>query len=232
MNTACCEDSGYFDSGRLSPKATRPAVSKPGSTRISLSKLRIRRPAPARSTTASATSITTSARRAGRLAALLPVRPLSRNRFPSSGRTTRRAGRTPKNSVVRSVTPSAKTSTMPSSCTAASRGMSDGAEASRTLSRRAASPMPSAAPRRATSELSVTSCRTSRPRPAPSAVRTASSPWRDTPRTRARFATFAQAMSRTNATHPSSTESGRVRSPVIHSCIGMTSARRPVFWSG
>ena len=57
--------------------------------------------------------------------------------------------------------------------------------------------------------LSVSSWRARRPRLAPIAARIASSRWRATPRDRNRFATFAQAMSRTSTTPAASTSERR-----------------------
>ena len=69
-----------------------------------------------------------------------------------------------------------------------------------------------APPAIARSALSVSSWRTSRPRPAPSAARTAISGCRAPPFARAcRFATFAQAMSSTNPTAPEQHEQRRAR---------------------
>ena len=62
-------------------------------------------------------------------------------------------------------------------------------------------------PATASSTLSVSSCRTMRPRLAPRAARTAISRWRASARESSRFATFAQAISSTNATAPISTTS-------------------------
>ena len=66
--------------------------------------------------------------------------------------------------------------------------------------RRAGRPTP---PATASTRLSVSSCRISRPRPAPSAVRTAISRRRAAPRATSSPATFAQAISSTNPTAPS-----------------------------
>ena len=77
----------------------------------------------------------------------------------------------------------------------------------------AASAKPRAPPKSASSVLSVSSWRTSRPRPAPSAARIASSRLRRSMRDSIRLATLAQAISSTQPTAPSSTSSvGRARS--------------------
>ena len=64
------------------------------------------------------------------------------------------------------------------------------------------STMPVTPPSSASTRLSVSSCRTMRPRPAPSAVRTAISRLRTVARASSSEATLTQAMSRTNATAP------------------------------
>ena len=82
------------------------------------------------------------------------------------------------------------------------RGSPRGPNATIASTAHAASAPPTAAPRAEISRLSVMSCRMMRPRPAPSAVRTAISVSRDDARTSSRFATFAHAMSSTNPTAP------------------------------
>ena len=77
-------------------------------------------------------------------------------------------------------------------------GTSDGA----TLRMAAPIPVPSAPPITASTRLSVTSCRTMRRRPAPSAERTASSRVRTVARASSRLATLAQQMRSTNPTTP------------------------------
>ena len=62
--------------------------------------------------------------------------------------------------------------------------------------------MPSGALARAIRMLSVSNCRTMRPRPAPSAARTAISRCRAVARASSRFATFAHAISSTSVTAP------------------------------
>ena len=62
---------------------------------------------------------------------------------------------------------------------------------------------PTTPPQTASSALSVSSCRTSRPRPAPSAARIASSRSRPSIRASVRLATFAHAISRTMPVMPS-----------------------------
>ncbi len=88
----------------------------------------------------------------------------------------------------------------------------------------AASAMPQAPPATDSSRFSVTSCFTSRPRPAPAAARSASSFCRPTPATSSRLATFAQPMSRTKPTVPTRNVSIRSVPPNSDSCIGTTRA--------
>ena len=88
------------------------------------------------------------------------------------------------------------------------RARSRGARARRA----SASATPTAPPVRPSSRLSVSSWRTSRPRPAPMAARNASSRSRTDARASSRFATLVHAISSTHATAPSSTRiAGRIR---------------------
>ncbi len=70
------------------------------------------------------------------------------------------------------------------------------------------------------------SWRTIRVRPAPSAQRIANSRFRPVARTRSRFATFAQAMSRTRPTATAITSSDDRTSPTIVSRRGFTTNSR------
>ena len=74
----------------------------------------------------------------------------------------------------------------------------------------------------ASTTLSVNICRTRRIRPAPTAARTTSSRPRADARASSRFATFAHAISNTNATAASSTNSVCLVSPTTISCTGTT----------
>ena len=73
--------------------------------------------------------------------------------------------------------------------------------------RRCRAPSRPRAPASESSTLSVSSCRMMRPRPAPMAARIAISRRRPTARASSRFATFAQAISSTKLTAPTSTSS-------------------------
>ena len=103
-------------------------------------------------------------------------------------------------------------------------GNSSGAISGYNLVPIAASAMPKAPPASDSSRFSVTSCFTSRPRPAPAAARSASSFCRPTPATRSRLATFAQPMSRTKPTVPTRKVSMRSVPRNSDSCNGTTRA--------
>jgi hypothetical protein len=77
---------------------------------------------------------------------------------------------------------------------------------------------PSAPPATPSTTDSVSNWRTSRPRPAPIAERTASSRWRAAPRASNRFATLALAMRSTKPTAPTSTSSAGRTPATISSC--------------
>ena len=86
-----------------------------------------------------------------------------------------------------------------------------------------ASSTPSPPPITASSTLSVSSWRTSTPRPAPSAARIASSRARTVARAISRLATFATTISSTQSTAPSSTISGVRADRTSTSCSGRAS---------
>ncbi len=92
--------------------------------------------------------------------------------------------------------------------------------------RRARAAGPAAAPSAVSTQLSVISCRSSRPRPAPTAVRTAISRRRASDRAISRLATLAQAMSRTNATAAISVSSAGRSAPNSSTSSGLTSTPR------
>ncbi len=114
----------------------------------------------------------------------------------------RSAGTDPKKRPVASETSSAKASTDPSIEASNARGVKRPANFTRRPRLPRASATPSTPPRSARTVLSVRSWRASRPRPAPSAWRTASSCPRRTARARARLATFAHAIRSTSAVVP------------------------------
>ena len=86
----------------------------------------------------------------------------------------------------------------------ATRGTPSGMDVRRTLIAHHASSTASTVPIVDSSTLSTISCRMSRQRPAPSAARIPTSRSRVVARASSRFATFAQAISRTMPTAPSS----------------------------
>ena len=204
-----------------------PSGLKPGSTDSSFVKLCSKSPAPVSSVTASAISPTTI-NRFVRLAdgrdrtPPAPARSADVKSFPA----TCSAGSNP----------NARPVTIAISAVAASvvvsieaRAMSStlwGARDRSSLMPTFAIARPTAAPQSESRTLSVMSCRTRRPRPAPSAVRTAISLSRAVARTSRRFATLAQAMSSTNATAPSMMSSGFRMSPTVNSCTVARWARR------
>src|SRR5581483_9146601 len=118
-------------------------------------------------------------------------------------------------------------STRASSRTSSSRGRSPGPSASSASTPHAASNTPQTPPATASSRLSVSNCRMTRQRPAPSATRTAISRRRTAPRASSRPATLTHATASTQPTAPSSTKSGRRKSPVSSRMAGMT--RAPVY---
>ena len=92
-----------------------------------------------------------------------------------------------------------------------------------------ARPMPSGALSRPIATASVSSWRTIRHRPAPSAVRIEISRWRTDARASSRFATFEQAIMSTSVTAPIIVKSISSTSPgIIHSRSGRTP--RLQFW--
>ena len=101
--------------------------------------------------------------------------------------------------AIASANPSATGSTRACS----SRGTPGGLAATTPVMNHCASTRPAAAAVSASTVLSVSSWRTMRPRPAPSAVRTAISRPRAAPRASSRFATLPHAIRSTSPTAPS-----------------------------
>ena len=112
------------------------------------------------------------------------------------------------------------------------RGSPDGKCCSAPFVPHAASNSPSPPPASASSMLSVRSCRTILPLPAPRAARTANSRLRPIERAMSRLATFTQAIKSTNPTAASNTSSNRRTSPTICSLSGMSVAPIPLSESG
>ena len=191
--------------------------------------MRIIRPAPITSTSASATSATTSADRS-RLCEVVAKEPFFKA-STRSGRVACSAGITPAMSPESSEIPSANPSTAGSSRTSSSRGMVFGASATRASTPHAASSTPKRPPPSESRTASVKSCRTMRARPLPSAARIANSRSRAAPRARSMLATLAQAMSSTMITAPSSASRTGLTGPTRSSSRGAARRVMPL-WSG
>ena len=178
-------------------------------------------PAPTSRTTARATSETTKAFRSRRVPALAPSwRAPSLSESWTSGREPARAGARPQAAAVSSDTSAVKPRTGALRRTGPSPARFAGERATRSWTPQRASRRPSAPPQSASSRFSVMSCHRTCAREAPSAVRIAISRTREVPRASSRLATFAHAISRTNATAPKRTRRiGRI-SPAISSWIG------------
>ena len=100
-----------------------------------------------------------------------------------------------------------------------------GARSTKTRSSPSASAIPAAAPASESRAASVSVCRIKRPRLAPSAERTANSRSRPSPRTIIRLATFAQAISSTANTEPSS-----IHAIDCASCVSRSRSERMLKW--
>ena len=176
------------------------------------------RPAPTSRTTASAISTITSAcRKRCRPPPLdAPCAP-SLSESVRSTRSARTAGARLKARLVKTATAAVKSSTRRSTVTSATRGMLAGFHQPTNLTPAKASARPTAVAMPVRTRLSVSSCRITRNPLAPSAARTAISRWRPSARARRRFATFAQAMSRRNATAPKSSQMARRTEPTTSS---------------
>ena len=223
----------YLDCGNAIFIDSTLSVRNPGSTDSRRLKLRSRSPAPLSSVTASASSPTTMARLA-RLVIVLPCepRPPLRSASATPRPATCIAGNEPKTRPATSAASVVAASVRPSIdafCTSNSPG---GTWASKTVIPIFANPMPIAAPTTESITLSVISWRTSRPRPAPSALRIAISVSRADARTSRRFATLAHAINRTSTTAAKMTYKGFFRSPTVHSCTLTICARRSRYISG
>ena len=207
---------------RLSEKVRTWSGSNPGWTRPRLQMVRSIRPAPARSTSAAATSDTTSRLRRRRC-------PVEEPRLPSfkvscrSVTETWSAGASPNTTPVTSESPRVKASTQPSTPMFSMRGRPPGTAASTARVPSQAMASPAMPPARDSTTLSVSSWRTTRARAAPSARRMAISFWRRVKRARSRFATFVQAMRSTKPTAPSRTRRVGRTSPTITPASGVIS---------
>ncbi len=135
----------------------------------------------------------------------------------------------PETSAATAATPNTRKSRLTSCC----RGrLPGGRSANNQPIPQTASTKPTSAPENASSTLSVNSCRTTRARPAPSALRTAISRSRPDARASSVLATFAHAMSSTNVTIVrSATSVPRIPDTTL-SRSGRTVMPSPVFDSG
>ena len=126
---------------------------------------------------------------------------------PDASRVVCQAGTRPNVSTASAAVVVAKANTRQSKRTSTARASSPGTGGSIATTSPAAhraSTRPAPAPTRVSSRLSVTSCRTSRPRPAPNARRTPISCPRAVDRASSRLARLKQAASRARVTSPSS----------------------------
>ena len=218
-------------------------MSKPGSSRRRLLRLRAKSPAPTSSSRDKATWATTSTRR--RRPAAPPTTDVasSFSVAAAAGRVAWSAGARPKTMPVSSATARVKMPTRRSGCAVrVRRASSNGSARSSSSPVQTARKTPAAPPSSESSTLSVRSWRTIRPRPAPRLKRMASSFWRAVARAISRLATFAQATSSTSPTIPMSATSGvltcvrRSESPLwpgsTSRCLARKRSRKPPGISG
>ena len=184
-------------------------------------KLRIRRPAPTSSTQANAISDTTSAPRT-QLRPPVDPRLASFSAPCSAASGVLNAGARPKRMPVPSAIASVKASDAASVWTLASSGILTASSRASARVPAIATASPSSAPLHDNTIPSVSICATSRPRPAPSAVRIAISFCRAALRARSRFERFAHTISITTATAPARTQTAARIFPLTWSESGET----------
>ena len=179
--------------------------SKPVSTRFRRTKLLMSSPAATTSRIARLVSATTMPflRRSYRSEAPDPLVPTF-SAPTISARDAAAAGARPNARLVMSDVSTANVSTVESTPTSPRRGTSPGLKATNAATSTHATPMPPTPPSAPSIKLSVRSCRTIRPRPAPIADRRANSRPRSLAPTNRRFATLAQAISSSRPTAPTS----------------------------
>ena len=146
--------------------------------------------------------------------------PASLSVLPTRSRPRWSSGTKPKMSAVTAETPSVNAITLQSSDTSVDRGIASGLTASSAFSPPHASAQPTIAPANDRTRPSVISCWSRRQREAPSADRIAYSRMRESARAMSRFARFAHAINRTNATAPCSTSSASRTEPTMSSFSG------------
>ena len=135
-------------------------------------------------------------------------RPEASSAPAGSRRAARSAGRVPKTTAAAAASPTVKRTTLPSTAAAASCGSPSTVSERTKPAPQYENRMPRAPAAAAKSALSANRRRTSRARPAPSALRTASSRSRQAARVKSRFATLPQAISSTRSVTPNSAISG------------------------
>ena len=133
------------------------------------------------------------------------------------------AGANPKMMPTSTVVKNVNAITRPSRLTCASRGTSGGLSAIKPWTAQRATNNPHEPPINARKVLSVSNCRISRQRLAPSAARVAISRCLVDARARRRLATVAQAISRTKPTAPNRTSNAGRTLPTMVSCNGISS---------
>ena len=186
------------------PITIRLVDSKPGSIACASCMLRTNRPAPMSATRARATWETTRTPRIRPppMPPLPCLPPCLRTSF-RSGSDNFQAGITPKSIPVRTVTPKVNIKTVPSNDRFTASWFKNGGRKDHNKSRaQNATKSPATPPTADRTMLSVRSCRISRLRPAPNAVRIPTSRPRIEARARSRLARFTQAISNTKPTAP------------------------------
>ena len=231
VSASTCFDVAYFAPASDVSTVRTLRGSNPGFTARRPTNVRMRSRAPISSTTAGDISATTRTPRVR--PTRMPVDPRSPPSFSASPRLAPArcsAGARPKRTPVTTPMPAVKPSSRQSridrsngaSARSAARGRSPGLSAMSACAPHTPMPSPIAAPADDSSMLSTSTWRMMSPRPAPMAARIAISFCRAADRASRRFATFAQAISRTSATAPSSTSSAGRASRTRCSCIAST----------
>ncbi len=192
----------YLGSGSAVCRVRTDSARKPGSTPCRRQSARSSRPDAISSATEAVTSATTRTERSRSVRRSDPVRAPSRSPLVSDSRQARSAGTTPKPMPVSPVSSAANPSMRRSTPGTSAIGSAFGTRRAISGTTATASATPSAPPHAARIRLSVINWRTSRSRPAPIAVRTASSRRRESARARRRFARFVHAISRTPTAAP------------------------------
>ena len=207
------------------------SASNPGSTRVSRMKLFASSPAPTSSISASADFGDDERMPHAAAAGRIP-QPFVHAGAKVEPRGMQRRREAEERQLAMPAT-QANASTPASICSPSSRGMRPAPSTPTASTAHDAMITPAPVPSSASTADSVNSCRTSRPRPAPSAARTRISPRRFAAWATSRFATFAHASSSSRPTAPKSTHTAsRTRGATIHSAKGTASALHPAFDSG